>query len=182
MSWSFVFCLESSKVSDVLGSLTAAGLFPCIILYLMMTYRREETGRRVSYIFSCAVSLWWFGLTMQAFSGAVGGLIAYGLVHIQSGTLVGWQYLYVVEGGLSLLLAPVAFFWIPNRIDEAWYLNEEQRKLAGIRYELNKTYFNVDEKFSFKEVGKALVDWKTYATGAIQFCADVTLYGISTFM
>lgn len=33
----------------------------------------------------------------QAISGAVGGLIAYGLVHIESGNLVGWQYLYLVS-------------------------------------------------------------------------------------
>jgi hypothetical protein len=52
----------------------------------MMNYRREETGRRMSYIFSCA-----------AFAGAVGGLIAGGLVRIESGSMTGWQYLYVVS-------------------------------------------------------------------------------------
>jgi MFS family permease len=55
----------------------------------MMNYRREETGRRMSYIFSCA-----------AFAGAVGGLIAGGLVRIESGAMVGWQYLYIVSGTL----------------------------------------------------------------------------------
>lgn len=64
-----------------------AGLFPCITVYVMMNYRREETGRRMSYIFSCA-----------AFAGAVGGLIAGGLVRIESGSMTGWQYLYVVSG------------------------------------------------------------------------------------
>jgi hypothetical protein len=44
----------------------------------MMTYRREELGRRMSYIFSCA-----------AFAGAVGGLIGYGLVRIETGSIVG---------------------------------------------------------------------------------------------
>lgn len=52
----------------------------------MMNYRREETGRRMSYIFSCA-----------AFAGAVGGLIAGGLVRIETGSMTGWQYLYVVS-------------------------------------------------------------------------------------
>lgn len=40
----------------------------------------------MSYIFSCA-----------AFAGAVGGLIAGGLVRIESGTMTGWQYLYIVS-------------------------------------------------------------------------------------
>lgn len=51
-----------------------------------MNYRREETGRRMSYIFSCA-----------AFAGAVGGLIGFGLVRIETGDTVGWQYLYIVS-------------------------------------------------------------------------------------
>lgn len=68
------------------GADVAAGLFPCITVYIMMNYRREETGRRMSYIFSCA-----------AFAGAVGGLIAGGLVTIESGALVGWQWLYIVS-------------------------------------------------------------------------------------
>ena len=51
-----------------------------------MNYRREEVGRRLSYIFACAAG-----------SGAFGGLIAYGLVRITSGRLVGWQYLYIVR-------------------------------------------------------------------------------------
>ena len=54
--------------------------------YIMMNYRREESGRRMSYIFSCA-----------AFAGAVGGLIGFGLVRIETGNLVGWQYLYIVS-------------------------------------------------------------------------------------
>jgi MFS family permease len=73
-----------------------AGLFPCITVYVMMNYRREETGRRMSYIFSCA-----------AFAGAVGGLIAGGLVRIETGSMTGWQYLYVV-GSNSLNRAPFA--------------------------------------------------------------------------
>jgi MFS family permease len=65
--------------------LTTAGLFPCITIIVMMTYRREETGRRMSYLFSCA-----------AFAGAFGGLIGFGLVRIETGNIVGWQYLYIV--------------------------------------------------------------------------------------
>jgi hypothetical protein len=51
-----------------------------------MIYRREEVGRRMSYIFACSAA-----------SGAFGGLIAYGLIRIRSGSLVGWQYLYIVR-------------------------------------------------------------------------------------
>ena len=63
----------------------------------MMNYRREETGRRMSYIFSCA-----------AFAGAVGGLIAGGLVRIESGSMTGWQDLYVVSTVSSASKSPLS--------------------------------------------------------------------------
>lgn len=65
---------------------------------------------------------------------------------------------------------------------KAWFLKPHEKELAVIRYEINKRNYSHDEKFSWFEVGKALKDWTVYAAGSIQFCADVTLYGISTFM
>lgn len=58
-----------------------AGLFPCLNLYLTMVYRREEQAKRVSYLMSCA-----------AISGAVGGLLAYALLHMDGiGGKAGWR-------------------------------------------------------------------------------------------
>lgn len=114
-----------------------------------MTYRRTEIGRRMSYVFTCS-----------AMSGAFGGLIAYGLVNIQNGSLAGWQYLYLVEGIISLAFAPIAYFWIPNRVDQAWFLNSEEKKLASIRYAINKDHYDPSETFRWTEVRRALWDWK----------------------
>ncbi|OCF36238.1 hypothetical protein I316_02111 [Kwoniella heveanensis BCC8398] len=148
-----------------------AGLFPCISVYIFMNYRREEVGRRMSYIFACSAA-----------SGAFGGLIAYGLIHIETGSLVGWQYLYVVEGILSLAVAPLTYFYLPNDMSTAWFLNAEQKEHARIRTEMNKAHYDPGEQFSWRQVRRGFTDWKTYATGTIQFCADVTLYGLTTFM
>jgi hypothetical protein len=71
---------------------------------------------------------------------------------------------------------------VPNTLTEAWFLNTEQRQLAAKRYEINKRHFDEKETFRWSEVFKALTDWRVYTSGAIQFAADVTLYGISTFM
>lgn len=63
-----------------------AGLFPCLNLYLTMVYRREEQAKRVSYLLSCA-----------AISGAVGGLLAYGLLQMDGvGGKAGWRYAHPV--------------------------------------------------------------------------------------
>ncbi|KAK0469552.1 major facilitator superfamily domain-containing protein [Desarmillaria tabescens] len=155
----------------VLLGWSEAGVFPCIATYLTMTYRREELGRRLSYIFLCS-----------ALSGGFGGLLAYGLTHISTDSLAGWQWLYIVEGLFTVALAPVAFFWIPNRIDQAWFLNKGEKDMCAVRYETNMTHYDPDEKFDIQVVLLAFKDWRTWASGVIQFGADVTLYAISTFM
>jgi hypothetical protein len=102
-----------------------------------------------------------------------------------------------VEGVISLVLAPLAYFWVPNSMDTAWFLNKEQRRQALVRYEMNKVNYNQDEKFRWSEVKRAVLSWtvslerycsasvthtQVFAAGTVQFCADITLYGISTFM
>lgn len=65
----------------VLGA-CEAGLFPSLTLYLTLVYRREEQARRVAYLFSCA-----------ALSGAFGGLLAYGILHMDGvAGKAGWRY------------------------------------------------------------------------------------------
>ena len=57
------------------------GLFPSLNIYLTLVYRREEMARRVSYLFVCT-----------AISGAFGGLLAYGILHMDGvGGYAGWK-------------------------------------------------------------------------------------------
>lgn len=70
----------------VMLGVLGAGLFPCLTVYIMMTYARNEVGRRMAYLYTCV-----------ALSGAFGGLIAYGFIRIRTDTLVGWQFLYIVS-------------------------------------------------------------------------------------
>jgi hypothetical protein len=64
-----------------------------------------------------------------------------------------------VEGAISLILCPIALFWIPNDMRKAWFLKPHEKELATIRYEINKRNYSHDEKFSWREVGKAASDW-----------------------
>jgi MFS family permease len=131
--------------------ITEAGLFPCINMYITMNFRPEEQGVRFSYIYLCA-----------ALSGAFGGLLAYGLVQMDGvAGWAGWRWLYAIEGAITMCLAPVAFFWLPNSLETAWFLTAEERELCHVRAEVNKHYRS-QETFSWGEVRRAAIDWKTW--------------------
>ena len=68
-----------------------AGLFPCLNLYISMVYKREEQAKRVSYLMSCA-----------ALSGAVGGLLAYGLLQMDGvAGKAGWRFVSFLQKPLT---------------------------------------------------------------------------------
>lgn len=80
----FIESVGSLYATRLILGACEAGLFPCLNLYLTMVYRREEQAKRVSYLMSCA-----------AISGAVGGLLAYGLLQMDGiGGKAGWRYAF----------------------------------------------------------------------------------------
>lgn len=87
----FVTSVGGLYASRLVLGCCEAGLFPCLNLYISMVYRREEQAKRVSYLMSCA-----------ALSGAVGGLLAYGLLQMDGvAGKAGWRYVLVFS---SLLI------------------------------------------------------------------------------
>lgn len=90
--------------------------------------------------------------------------MSFGLSHINTSALEGWQAIFVVEGAITLGLAPVVFFWVPSRIDRAFFLNEKERTLCRLRYEHNLRFYNPDDKFEWKYARAAALDWITWTS------------------
>jgi MFS family permease len=69
----------------LLGSFEA-GLFPGIIYYTSLWYRRREQAVRLGFFWS-----------FSALAGAFGGLIAYSISQIKSTKLAEWQLIFIVN-------------------------------------------------------------------------------------
>lgn len=127
------------------------GLFPGLNLYLTMVYKREEMAKRVSYLFVCA-----------ALSGAFGGLLAYAILQMDGvAGYAGWRWVYIIEGVVSIAIAAIVFFGLPNDPSNAYFLNANEKKLMKIRAVQRAAYMGSDE-FSWAEVRIALKDPKLY--------------------
>ncbi|KAJ5104293.1 hypothetical protein NUU61_001640 [Penicillium alfredii] len=167
----FIQSVGSLYATRLILGACEAGLFPCLNLYLTMVYRREEQAKRVSYLMSCA-----------AISGAVGGLLAYGLLQMDGiGGKEGWRWVYIIEGLFSIVCAILIWFGLPNNPAEAYFLSSEEKWMMRVRNEQRRKYMGSD-KFSWTEMRIALGDPKLFLSGVIQFCQDILLYGFSTFL
>ncbi|EMF10688.1 MFS general substrate transporter [Sphaerulina musiva SO2202] len=178
MVWSLV-TIFSGFIQNI-GGLYAArlilgacegGLFPGLNLYLTMIYRREEQAKRVSYLFVCT-----------AIAGAFGGLLAYGILHMDGiGGYAGWRWVYIIEGIFSVVIAIVVWFGLPNDPGKAYFLTTKQKEIMSQR-QIQRAAYMGSEEFDWEEVQIAIKDPKVYISGLIQFCQDILLYGFSTFL
>jgi len=167
----FMHNAQQLYASRLLLGLFESAMFPCLALYLSTFYMPQEQALRISYLFVSA-----------ALSGAFGGLFAFALLKMDGVQgLEGWRWLFIVEGCLSVLVAIIVYFLLPNDFETARFLTAEDKELMRARMTLNARYNGAPE-FDWKEVRKAFRDPKLYISCWCQFMADICSFGLSTFM
>jgi MFS family permease len=63
-----------------------SGLFPGVVFYLSMWYKRNEQHYRVALFFSAA-----------SLAGAFGGILAWGIAHMEGvGGYKGWRWIFIL--------------------------------------------------------------------------------------
>lgn len=145
-----------------------AGLYPGIMYYFTLWYRIEEYTIRNAFV-----------LDSGALAGAFGGLIAYGISYMNGVSgMSGWEWLFILEGSVSVLAAVLLFFLLPNRPAEAKFLSESERAVAVQRIkdqeipEADQPAPRWQRAFSLRYIGHYLC----------YFCAASTLSTLSTFL
>ncbi|KAI8671946.1 hypothetical protein LRP88_03526 [Fusarium phalaenopsidis] len=147
------------------------GLFPSLNMYLTLVYKRDEMARRVSYLVSCV-----------ALSGAIGGLLAYGLLQMDGiGGYPGWRWVYIIEGAFSLVCAFGIWFGLPSDVRQSYFLDEKERKIMEIRHQQRMSYMGEDV-FSWEEIKLAATDVKVWLCAGTQFCQNILSNGFGTFL
>lgn len=147
-----------------------SAFFPLVIYYQTQFYRRGELARRLA-IFYAASNI----------AYAFGGLLAFGCFQITGGAVENWKYLFVIEGSLSMCMAVVAFIFLPRSAVKARFLNDEEKKLAFYRIQVDSSAI-VEEPFEFREAVQILKEWTSWLILAIEMCLGIPLQSVSLFL
>ncbi|KAE9576805.1 hypothetical protein CGMCC3_g7172 [Colletotrichum fructicola] len=131
--------------------LAEAGMFPAIILQLTYWYRPDEIAVRLVWIF-----------TVGNVAGIIGGILAYAF-HLVSGAhnISGWQWLFIVEGALTIVLAFVVWFFLPDFPATTKWLSPTEKAFLQARLPQNSPRA-VEKNFVFKEILTTLRDRKLW--------------------
>nr|KAK5441280.1 hypothetical protein LTR18_007124 [Exophiala xenobiotica] len=147
-----------------------AGFFAGVVFYMTLFYTRGELGFRIAIFFGSA-------LLAAAFSG----LISYGVFQINHVSVKGWMWLFIIEGGMTVIVAFVAYFWLPSRPDTAWFLNDAEKAAARARH-LRDASRVVNSEFDLKACFATWKDPKFALWVVIAFTYPVAFSTTSNFL
>ncbi|KAF4947677.1 hypothetical protein FGADI_10248 [Fusarium gaditjirri] len=73
--------------------------------------------------------LWYSGASVAYI---LGGVLTYGISHIDS-AIKKWQLLFIIFGAATFVWGLIVWWLLPTNPQTAWFLNEDERKLAFAR-------------------------------------------------
>lgn len=138
------------------------GFIPEMILYLSYFYKSSELAIRLS-VFYTAIPL----------TQTYGSLLAGGILQMRGvNGWAGWQWLFLLEGIICVLIGVAAFFLMPPSITEPalafkrpdgtnkWWTEEEEKILVNrlLRDDPTKGDMNNRTAVSFKKIIKTIID------------------------
>lgn len=145
---------------------------PGIIYLLSFFYLRHEIGFRCG-IFASAAPL------ASTFAGA----LAYGITSGHS-QLANWRLLFLVEGLPTVLMATVAFYFIPDSPEKANFLTTEEKDIVRSRA-MRQVGTDADARigaFKLRDIGGVLIDAKAWMCGLMYFCGNVSYSSLPVFL
>ncbi|KAI0595725.1 major facilitator superfamily domain-containing protein [Biscogniauxia sp. FL1348] len=148
-----------------------SGLFPGVVFYFSMWYKRKERQYRVSLFFSAA-----------SLAGAFGGVLAYGIGRMAGIVWEnGWRWIFILEGIATVVIAVAAFGFVYNYPATSEFLSEDERTFINQRLAADSDATH-DETFSWGAVKQALRDPNCWLYGLGFHTMSLPLYTLSLFL
>ncbi|KAJ4333503.1 hypothetical protein N0V95_009405 [Ascochyta clinopodiicola] len=165
MAWAIVSTLMAI-VKDYKGMLACrfilgvveAPFYPGGVYLISLFYTRKESATRMSVFYTG-------NLLASSFSGLIAAPIFSGMEG-KSG-LEGWRWLFIIQGLVTVGVAVLAFFMLPNTPLQTRWLTQEERELAHSRISFDTT--GKREKQSvWKGLAEACTDYRTWVFALMQ--------------
>lgn len=117
-------------------------------------YPRHELQQRLAIFY-----------TASAFSGALSGLLAFGIARMDGlRGIAGWRWIFIVEGAVTVAAALAMPFLIVDTPERANWLSDDEKRFIDLRLRMSgvRTQTEEGDKFSWKLLLKTMFDWKIW--------------------
>ncbi|MBC8731522.1 MFS transporter [Paraburkholderia sp. UCT2] len=147
-----------------------AGFFPGVIYYFTQWLPSNERGKAMAIF-----------LSGSALASVLSGPISGGLMLIEGAGLRGWQWMFIIEGMFSVVLAGFILLWLDSKPrDAAWLTRAEQDALLdAVGEEQRQRAAAHPVKPS---IGALLRDPQILIFCLIYFAVSLTIYGATFWL
>lgn len=122
-------------------------------MYIVSTwYTRFEYQQRLAIFY-----------TSSAFSGALSGLLAFGIARLDGARgVAGWRWIFLLEGAITVAAGLVMPLLIVDSPERAKWLSDDEKRFIDLRLRSSGVRSATDEgdKFSWKLLLQTMTDWK----------------------
>ncbi|MGF6724323.1 MFS family permease [Paraburkholderia sp. GAS41] len=146
-----------------------AGFFPGVIYYLTHWFPQSARAR--------AVGVFYFGAPLAFIFGSPlsGALLE---LHGAAG-LAGWQWLFLIEGGMATAVGVWAFWYLDNRPEDARWLDHTQRVTLRAALDANARGAAAHGP---RNTLAALLDRRVLALSGIYLLIQMSVYGVIFYL
>lgn len=163
------FHIESETMFYVLRFLLGiceAGFFPGVILYLNYWFPTRRQSRVMSgFLMAMPISL--------TLGGVVSGWLMTKMQGVQG--MAGWQWLLIIEGIPSVIMAFVVLAFMANNIDAAKWLSPEEKSLL-------KANLQTDSKGKATNLREVFFNGRVWLMVLILLTFNTGFYGLAFWM
>ncbi|RKP37645.1 major facilitator superfamily domain-containing protein [Dimargaris cristalligena] len=146
-----------------------AGFFPGVVYFFSFWYSGTEIATRVAIFYGSS-----------SIAGASGGLIAYGIGHMDGRAgLDAWRWLFLIEGMPTIVMGLVVYFFLADGPLFAPWLNDTERTHAIQRLERNKFTETNIHAIDWQEVRDGFKDYRIYLLALNHIALVVPAYSMS---
>ncbi|ANB14268.1 Tna1p [Sugiyamaella lignohabitans] len=147
-----------------------AGVFPGIVFYLSLYYKRQDLLTRIT--------LFW---SSSSLAGAFGGILGFGIGKMDGiAGKRGWFWIFVIESLATIVLAVVCYFLIQDIPQKAKFLNErDQVVIKSVLAEESDSLRN--DSFSWKVARDTFKDYRVYLYTFTWMGQALPLYSFTLF-
>ncbi|KAI0852649.1 MFS transporter [Daldinia vernicosa] len=163
---------KTMLVARLVLGIVESPFLPGMLYMLSIFYTRKEIATRIS-IFH----------TGQMAASAFSGLIAAPIFTKLGGVcgLAGWQWLYIIQGSFSTVVAIVGFFFLPDSPLKHRWLTPEERQLAHDRIIKDTTEKREGTTSVMKGFKEAVLDYRTWLL-CLAYNFDISSHGFRSFL
>ncbi|KAI6122492.1 major facilitator superfamily domain-containing protein [Pisolithus croceorrhizus] len=151
---------------------TEACLFPGVVYVFSVYYQRRQRSWRVAIFFGGA-----------ALAGGFGGIFAYAIGLMNGvGGRKGWQWIFILEGILTVIVSLIAYFLVPTWSHKAKSVRLHKNRVHLLKWLRVDSDAGTNQTFQWSSVGQAFGDHLVWAYPFLFHGFSFVLYSLSLFL